>query len=346
MKENLRVLLRKIQDGVRAVLPRAGVADAPEWIQFARICFGEESAEEPDDIREIQRRARQGDAEAQCALGAACASGEGLPQDIGEAKKWLTRATARGHEEAKEIVGVIRGRNASVLSDGNAAFEFGLSASAGVTYSVWIPKHPAGIVYIAMQVSPDQDRGKSYFGSTHITHAQMKPSGRNLSPQRKALRRRKAQHYLAAEQGGQLSPFREALACPGTEFLWDVAMVVFPPSAGGEGGSVDWRWCAEAAEAWHIHHFGTIPNGYNAEIPAAYRALVETDQGSVFCGNGQYKGCLFCVNDRHDAHPGKIAERVGHFGPKGRNDRSWTKSFFPQSMELQEMDSAEESEDA
>jgi len=53
----------------------------------------------------LQTKAKQGDAIAQCRLGVAYSTGEGVPQDYKEAAKWYRLAAEQGNANAQALLG-------------------------------------------------------------------------------------------------------------------------------------------------------------------------------------------------------------------------------------------------
>ena len=212
-------ILQTLRIRWRFLLSGRTSADTPEWVAHSDL----ENGGGAENIQEIRKRA-QSDSEAQYALGIALLLGMGRDEEA----KWLRQ----GHEEAENIISAFRVRNAKAVSfeDIDMFLLFGILS---------IPQAS----FISPRKAPAEHHGKSYFGSTHISHEE---KGKSNSVQR-ALRRRKCQHYLAASKEGQLSPFRQALAPENAEFDWAVAMVTLPPPNKGEGKNTDWRWCVEAA---------------------------------------------------------------------------------------------------
>jgi len=67
---------------------------------------GAAGGDRPIDWTQARAQAEQGDAAAQAALGAAYASGNGLPLDYVKALEWFRQAAAQGHPEAEFNMGV------------------------------------------------------------------------------------------------------------------------------------------------------------------------------------------------------------------------------------------------
>ncbi len=59
------------------------------------------------DLRLIQERAEQGDADAQAGLGEMYALGKGMPVDFDEARIWYLKAAKQGHAEAQNRIGAM-----------------------------------------------------------------------------------------------------------------------------------------------------------------------------------------------------------------------------------------------
>jgi TPR repeat protein len=59
-----------------------------------------------DELKALQQKAEQGDAEAQCTLGFLYRKGQGVPQDDAQALAWTRKAAEQGHAEAQFNLGV------------------------------------------------------------------------------------------------------------------------------------------------------------------------------------------------------------------------------------------------
>ena len=90
------------------------------------------SGRTPDAITEIRRQAEQGDADAQFSLGVMYDTGEGVPQDYGEALRWYRLAADQGHAGAQSNLGVMYGTGRGVpQDDGEALRWYRLAADQG-----------------------------------------------------------------------------------------------------------------------------------------------------------------------------------------------------------------------
>ena len=90
------------------------------------------SGRTPDAITEIRRQAEQGDADAQFSLGVMYDTGEGVPQDYGEALRWYRLSANQGYANAQYNLGNMY-RNGEGVSqdDGEAARWYRLAADQG-----------------------------------------------------------------------------------------------------------------------------------------------------------------------------------------------------------------------
>ena len=90
------------------------------------------SGRTPDAITEIRRQAEQGDADAQFNLGVMYDTGEGVPQDYGEALRWYRLAADQDHASAQVSLGFMYGNGEGVPQDyGEALRWYRLSANQG-----------------------------------------------------------------------------------------------------------------------------------------------------------------------------------------------------------------------
>ncbi len=108
-----------------------GDAEAQTWL--GSMCYlGEGVAQ---DLRQARfwfgRAARQGDPEAQAKLGAMCYMGEGGPKDAAEALRWLRQSAAKDNAYAQGCLGLMYAVGDGVAKDGVAACALLLRAVAG-----------------------------------------------------------------------------------------------------------------------------------------------------------------------------------------------------------------------
>ena len=75
------------------------------------------SANGADGMSETERRARQGDADAQLKLGLMYALGKGMRQDYAQALHWLELAAKQGHASAQFNLGVMYDEGKGVRQD-------------------------------------------------------------------------------------------------------------------------------------------------------------------------------------------------------------------------------------
>lgn len=68
-------------------------------------------------MSETERRARQGDADAQLKLGLMYALGKGMRQDYAQALHWLELAAKQGHASAQFNLGVMYAKGEGVRQD-------------------------------------------------------------------------------------------------------------------------------------------------------------------------------------------------------------------------------------
>ena len=60
-----------------------------------------------DELKALQQKAEQGDAEAQCTLGFLYRTGQGVPQDNAQAVAWTRKAAEQGHARAQFNLGIL-----------------------------------------------------------------------------------------------------------------------------------------------------------------------------------------------------------------------------------------------
>jgi len=69
------------------------------------------------NLIEIKEKAMQGDARAQNNLGLMYVKGEGVKQDLSQARLWWEKAAAQGHADAQNNLGVMYDKGAGVKQD-------------------------------------------------------------------------------------------------------------------------------------------------------------------------------------------------------------------------------------
>ena len=95
---------------------------------LSSACSQEQISEQPA----LVRSAEQGDAVAQAALGLSYATGDGVPQDDGEAVRWYRLAADQGNARAQANLGVSYANGLGVPEDdGEAVRWFRLAADKG-----------------------------------------------------------------------------------------------------------------------------------------------------------------------------------------------------------------------
>ena len=85
----------------------------------------------PAVASDLQGLAEQGDPSAQFAMGARCATGEGVAQDYAEAVRWFTKAAEQGHVAAQATLGAYYWAGRGVPADLSKAYFWSLLAEAG-----------------------------------------------------------------------------------------------------------------------------------------------------------------------------------------------------------------------
>jgi uncharacterized protein len=97
------------------------------WIdaKIAKLASGDEL------VREFRKKADQGDAEAQVALGRMYAAGQGVPQDDAEALKWFRKAADQGDATAQALLGAMyyKGYGVVVPQDYSEALKWSRTAA-------------------------------------------------------------------------------------------------------------------------------------------------------------------------------------------------------------------------
>jgi len=99
----------------------------------------------------LQTKAKQGDAIAQCRLGVAYSTGEGVPQDYKEAAKWYRLAAEQGNANAQALLGSCYSLGQGVPQDSKEAVKwYRLSAEQGLAQAQAL----LGVVYSAGEGVP------------------------------------------------------------------------------------------------------------------------------------------------------------------------------------------------
>ncbi len=81
---------------------------APAWAGFDEGLAAYQRGDYATAIRELRPLAKQGNAQAQYALGIMYNKGEGVPQDYAAAVKWYRKAAEQGHATAQFMWGLVR----------------------------------------------------------------------------------------------------------------------------------------------------------------------------------------------------------------------------------------------
>jgi uncharacterized protein len=144
-------------------LHERGEAVPPDPLVAARWYFQVRGAEE-DRLeaaagierlrREIERRAKQGDAEAQCRLGR-------ITSDGPDAARWLWAAARQGHGEASYVLAVLHRAGRGVPRDLDESFRL-CAAAAEVGYRP--AQHDLGYMYLSGSgVAADQEEARRWY---------------------------------------------------------------------------------------------------------------------------------------------------------------------------------------
>ena len=89
------------------------------------VCPNPLTAEEQkSDILILQKKAKQGDADAQYELGRMYGKGEGVEQDYTKAAEWFEKAAEQGHAEAQYNLGGLYFKGWGVAQDYTKAAEW------------------------------------------------------------------------------------------------------------------------------------------------------------------------------------------------------------------------------
>ena len=76
----------------------------PAWADFQAGYDAHERGDYETALAEFRPVAEQGDAKAQSNLGLMYANGEGVPQDLEEAHRWMSQAAAQGYPESLKLL--------------------------------------------------------------------------------------------------------------------------------------------------------------------------------------------------------------------------------------------------
>ena len=76
-----------------------------KWVAVVLLLCASLAAVGADSLSETRRKAEQGDADAQIALGLMHHKGEGVPKDLAEALKWYRKAAEQGDFKAQYALG-------------------------------------------------------------------------------------------------------------------------------------------------------------------------------------------------------------------------------------------------
>lgn len=92
-------------DVVRAMALLRKSADAGHAPSQSLLAYILDKAEFNEEaVAYYRKAAAQSDAEGEFGLGSMYAAGEGTARDLGEARKWITRAAEKGHEPAVKVI--------------------------------------------------------------------------------------------------------------------------------------------------------------------------------------------------------------------------------------------------
>lgn len=105
---------------------------APAWGDFQAGIEAFNRKDYATALREWRPLAKQGEAEAQYALGVLHEYGYGVPQDYGQARQWYEKAAAQGHRNAQHNLGVLYANGRGTRQDHVLAYKwFDIAASFG-----------------------------------------------------------------------------------------------------------------------------------------------------------------------------------------------------------------------
>lgn len=152
-----------------SVAPSPARADFWDWDRWLQQPFGAPPRPiSPERVAETERRARQGDAGEQLALGLLYKAGRGVPQDYAEAVRWFRRSADQGNGDAQYRLGRMYALgkgvpismrhayfwlNLAAARNASGAYDFRNSIAANLTDAeiaaaqrrsrLWIPGTPA-----------------------------------------------------------------------------------------------------------------------------------------------------------------------------------------------------------
>lgn len=75
------------------------------------------------NLKELEQKANDGDAQSQFEWAMCCFDGAGVPQDESKAVEWLTKAVEQGHSEAQYALGICYDSGMGVAQDSAKAAE-------------------------------------------------------------------------------------------------------------------------------------------------------------------------------------------------------------------------------
>ena len=78
-------------------------------------------AADPDKIRNMITKAEAGDPSAQCDLGVAYITGDGIGKDLGKAAEWIEKSALQGNSHAAYILGQMYMKGGGVKESATAA---------------------------------------------------------------------------------------------------------------------------------------------------------------------------------------------------------------------------------
>ena len=125
---------------------------------FTTVCFAATAKE----IKELENKAEQGDADAQFSLGRIYSQGEGVKQDYVKARKWYEAAAAQGNAAAQNNLGAMYFDGKKARQDYAKAQEWWEKAAA---QGHGTAQYNLGrIYYYGYGVEQDYDKAKEWFG--------------------------------------------------------------------------------------------------------------------------------------------------------------------------------------
>ena len=138
----------KLAEGAKWLKKAAdqGNTEAKKWLESLREVVKEQqaqnraqsapeqSASEPDEVRNLRDKAEHGDAKAQSDLGDLYYSGKGVAKDYDEARKWFLKAAGQGHVYAQYSIGWMYAHGQGFQkNDAEAVDWYRIAASQGET---------------------------------------------------------------------------------------------------------------------------------------------------------------------------------------------------------------------